>query len=91
MEGTLTLFNHRVKAVFDTGATHSFIAAKILQKVDIVPQKLDIALNVVSPLGATITLRHVCKAFPLHLEDPNLPTNLIVLAMKELDMILGID
>ena len=91
MEGTITLYSSRVKALFDTGATYSFIAVKIIQKLGIIPQKLDIALNAASPLGATVTLGHVCKDCPLHLEDHSLPANLIVLAMKEFDVILGVD
>ena len=50
MEGTITLYSSRVKALFDMGATHSFIAVMIIQKLGITPQKLDIALNAASPL-----------------------------------------
>ena len=91
MEGTITLYSSCVKALFDMGATHSFIAIKIIRKLGITPQKLDITLNVVSLLGATIKLGHVCKDCPLHLEDCSLPANLIVLSIKEFDVILGVD
>ena len=30
IEGTITLYSSRVKALFDTGTTHSFIAVKII-------------------------------------------------------------
>ena len=52
---------------------------------------LDNALNVVSPLGATVKLGKVCKDCTLTLEDKNLPIELIVLPMKEFDVILGFD
>ena len=91
MEGTITLYSSHVKAFFDTGATHSFIAVKIIQKLGITPQNLDIALNAASPLGATCKLGHACKDCPLDLEDRSLSANLIVLSMKEFDVILGMD
>ena len=48
MEGTTTLYSNRVKTLFDMGASHSFIAIKIIQKLGVIPQKLDIALNAAS-------------------------------------------
>ena len=91
MEGTLTLYTSRVKALFDTGASTSFIALRTVHKLGLVPQALDIELNVVSPLGVTVKLGRVCKGCPLNLENRNLSADLIVLSMKEFDVILGID
>ena len=73
------------------GATHSFIAVKIIQKLGITLHKLDIALNVASPLGAIVKLGYICKDCPLHWEDRSLSANLIVLSIKEFDVILGVD
>ena len=44
-----------------------------------------------SPLGATVKLGRVCQDYLITLHDRNLPTDLIVLSMKEFDVILGID
>ena len=55
------------------------------------PQTLDNALNAISPLGATVKLGKVCKDCTLTLEDRNLPAELIVLPMKEFDIIFGFD
>ena len=90
MEGTITLRSSRVKARVDMGVTHSLFAVKIIQKLGVIPQKLDIALNTASPLGVAIKLGHVSKDCPLHLENRDLPANLIILVMKEFDVILGI-
>ena len=48
-------------------------------------------MNAVSPLRVSVKLSKVCKDCPLTLKDRNLPADLIVLAMKEFDAILGID
>ena len=91
LEGTLTLYNSHAKVLFDTGATNSFIAHRVVQDLGLVPQNLDVALNAVSPLGVTVKLGKVCKECALTLEDHELPVDLIVLAIREFDVILGID
>ena len=85
LEGTLTLFHSRVRALFDTGASHSFIAVRVMHNLGLVPQALETALNAVSPLGITVKLGKVCKECPLTLQI------LVVLSMSEFDIILGMD
>ena len=91
MEGMFMLFHSRVRASFDTSASNSFIAVRMMNKLGLVPQELETILNVVSPLGVTVKLGKVCKDCPLTLENRNFPTDLIVLSMSEFDAILGID
>ena len=79
------------RVLFDTGATNSFIAHRVVQDLGLVPQDLDVALNAVSLLGVTVKLGKVCKECALYLEDHELPADLIVLALREFDVILGID
>ena len=52
---------------------------------------LDIALNVVPPLGVTVRLGKVCKECSIVLEDHKLPADVIMLSMQEFNVILGID
>ena len=77
--------------MFDTGASNSFIAYRVVQDLGLVPQTLEVAWNAVSPLGVTVELSKVCKDCPLTLEGRNLLADLIVLSMREFDTILGID
>ena len=91
MEVTLTLFHSHVRALFDTGASISFIFMRMMNDLGLVSQELETVLNVVSPLGATVKLGKVCKDCPLTLENRNFLTDLIVLSMLEFDVIPGID
>ena len=91
MEGTLMLFRSRTRALFDTGASNSFIAIQMMHDLGLVPQLLEMVLNAVSPLGVTVKLDKVCRGCPLTLEDRNFLVDLIVLAMLEFDVILEID
>ena len=47
MEGTLTLFHSRVRALFDTGALNSFIAVRMMNDLGLVPQEFETILNAV--------------------------------------------
>ena len=60
-------------------------------ELGLVPEELNVALNAVSPLGITVKLGKVCKKCAITLEDHELPTDLIVLSMREFDVILGIN
>ena len=48
-------------------------------------------MNAISPLGVVVKLGRVCRECVLYLENHDLPVDLIVLTMKEFDVILGID
>ena len=85
------MFNSQVKGLFDTGASNSFIAIRIVRRFGLVPQTLDVSLNAISPLGVSVKLGKVCKDCLLNWNDQNFPSDLIVLSMKEFDVILGID
>ena len=77
--------------LLDTGTPNYFIVFKMVQDLCLMPQNLKVALNVVSPLGAMVTLGKVFKGYPLTLPDRNFLPDLIVLLMKEFNVILGID
>ena len=91
LEGTLTLFHTQVKALFDIGASNSFIVARIMCELGLVPQALKATLNATSLLGAIIKLGKVCSDCPLTLEGRNFPGDLVALSMSKFDVILGMD
>ena len=62
-----------------------------MRRLGLIPQTLDNVLNDVSHLGATVKLGKVCKDCTLTLEDRDLPAELIILPMKEFDVIFGFD
>ena len=85
------LTHTQVKVLFDTGASNSLIAVRIMCELGLVPQELKMTLNAISPLGATVKLGKVCRDCPLTLEGRNFLGDLVVLPMSEFDVILGVD
>ena len=81
MKGMLTLFHSRVRALFDTGASNSFIVVRMMNDLGLEPHELETVLNAVSPLGVTFKLGKVCKDCPLTLENRNFLTDMIVQSM----------
>ena len=48
MGSTLTLFYSRVRALFDTSASNSFIDVRMMNDLGLVPRELKTVLNAVS-------------------------------------------
>jgi hypothetical protein len=76
--------------LFDSGASHSFIAANFLQKHNLPLSMLKNQMIVSSP-GGDIHARHVCPKVSILIRGVEFLANLIVLESKRIDMILRMD
>lgn len=91
IEGTLFVFNSLAKVLFDTGATHSFISTTMVKQLGLEPECLNTPLAVGTPLGSSVELKWVCRNCKINLGVSDMPAELIVLAMRRFDIILGMD
>ncbi len=91
MEGTLTIFHSCATTLFDTGATCSFISSSYVNTLGIETTPLDKILSVSTPLGAKTDLTCVCKDCDVRIAGRVMPADLILLPMKNFDVILGMD
>jgi hypothetical protein len=76
--------------LFDSGASHSFIAANFLQKHNLPLSMLKNQMIVSFP-GGDIHARHVCPKVSILIRGVEFLANLIVLESKRIDMILRMD
>jgi hypothetical protein len=76
--------------LFDSGASHLFVAAKFVQKYNL---SLSILKNrmIVSSPGGDIHARHVCPKVSILKGGGGFLANLIVLESKGIDVILRMD
>ena len=77
--------------LIDSGASHSFVSASFIKKLDMVPKLLDDVCNISFPSREKITAWFSFKVVPVKISGGALPIDLIVLEMVDYDVLLGMD
>nr|XP_027101649.1 uncharacterized protein LOC113722569 [Coffea arabica] len=92
VKGTIHVFHHLAKILIDPGATHSFVSLTFMLGIDVKVERLPYDLEVRTPTGnQTLLANEVYKNCDLWIGERKLVVNLIRLAIKGYDVILGID
>jgi hypothetical protein len=76
--------------MFDFGASHSFISTTYIEKHNL-PMVLLRYQMIVSSSGGDMHVRQLCSKVNLNIKGVDFVTNLIVLELKGIDVILGMD
>ena len=77
--------------MFDSGASHSFIAASYVKNLGLEVETLEKLLHVSSPLGTRVNVDKICWNCELEISGILLIVDLRVMGMSEFDVILGMD
>ena len=77
--------------LFDSGASHSFIAASVVIELGLEVEALEEPLYVSSPLRIRARIRMICHGSELEISGILLTVDLRVMDMSEFDVILGMD
>ena len=77
--------------LFDSGASHSFIAASCVRVLGLKVETLDESLHVSSPLGTEERIDRICRGCELEISGILLMVDLRVMDMSEFEVILGMD
>jgi hypothetical protein len=88
--GMLLVNDNNAIMLFDSGASHSFIAASFVQKYNLPLSMLKNWMIVSSPRG-DMHARHVCSKVSILIRGVEFLANLIVLESKGIHVILGMD
>ncbi|XP_058180087.1 uncharacterized protein LOC131298627 [Rhododendron vialii] len=91
VRGTFLLFNSFARVLFDSGASHSFIAASFVCALELDTENLDSPLFVETPLRGKSSLNRICMGCELIICDRRFDFDFIVLNMSGFDLILGMD
>ena len=91
IQGTFLLFRLWARVLFDSGASHSFIAASCVRVLGLEFETLDEPLHVSSPLGTKERIDQICRGFELEISRILLRVDLRVMDMSEFEVILGKD
>jgi hypothetical protein len=90
MMGTFLVANHLAVILFDSGASHTFISKKFVEKHCIPCTKSREGFIIHSP-GGQIFTKEVAFHVPVTMAERDFPTNMIVLKGQDIDVILGIN
>jgi hypothetical protein len=88
--GMILVNDNNAIMLFDSGASHSFLAASFVQKYNMPLSMLKNQMIVSSP-GGDMHVRHVCSKVSILIRGVEFLANLIVLESKGIDVILGMD
>ena len=91
IQGTFLLFRLWARVLFDSGASHSFIAASCVKVLSLEVDTLDKPLHVSSPLGTKARIDRICQGCELEISGILLTVDLQVMDMSEFEVILGMD
>ena len=91
MLGTILVNGNRAHVLFDTGASHSFVSAGYASLLSIPVEPLAQPFGVATPSGGVVVADRVCRSCDLLVSSLRAGADVIVLAMSDFDVILGMD
>ena len=91
IQGTFLLFRLWERVLFDSGASHFFIAASCVRVLGLEVETLDEPPHVSSPLGTKARIDRICWGCELEISRILLTVDLRVMDMSEFEVILGMD
>ena len=91
MKGTFMVNNSYARILFDSGATHSFIARDFMIEVGLVTKRVLVPLEISTPIGRSIVLDTYCRGVRVSLDGLSFVADLVVMSMSDYDVIIGMD
>ena len=79
------------RVLFDSGASHSFIAASCVNILGLKVESLEKPLHVSSPLGVRVRIDQICRDCELEISGILLTVDLRVMDISNFDVIHGMD
>ena len=81
--GTLQLNTMQVYVLIDPGASHSFVAYRIVNNLHVLSSKLGVGVTVSTPLGENIHIDDIYRGVKLYIEGLELRVDLMTLELYD--------
>ncbi|XP_058077077.1 uncharacterized protein LOC131225552 [Magnolia sinica] len=91
IHGTTHINGTPVLTLFDSGATLYFIDSAIASILELNTTRMHAPLVVASPMGKFVETDKMCRACPITLASCKVTVDLIIMPIKQFDIILGMD
>ncbi|KAJ4773005.1 DNA/RNA polymerases superfamily protein [Rhynchospora pubera] len=89
--GMVSVSNCFAYSLIDTGASHSFVSETFVKEHRWTTEPRNRVMVVQTPLGKNVLVDRVCRNQKVQITGRNLPANLVVLDMRDFDILLGLD
>lgn len=90
--GMIKISSINIYILFGPGDTHTLISAIFIIKNSVISSMpLEIDFRISTPNGEVILINSICKACILGVEDREIKIDLLVLELKDFDLILAMD
>ncbi|KAL0454685.1 UNVERIFIED_CONTAM: hypothetical protein Slati_0807700 [Sesamum latifolium] len=89
--GTILLFDIEAYVLMDPGSTRSYISSELASKIPGENSPSGCKLMVYLSMGGGVVVNSVRKGSLVRIGDVNLPVDLVMMDLKEFDVILGMD
>jgi len=90
-EGMISISGHITHALFDPGATHTFISSAFAYKLNQTPEPLRFQLVVSTPIGVKVITRTKYANCEVLIGETKIFIDLIKLGEMKFNVILGMD
>ncbi|XP_054801448.1 uncharacterized protein LOC129305442 [Prosopis cineraria] len=84
----ISINGHKVEALFDSGATYSFVSKECVDRLKFSLQELSMLIKVMTPSGSSSITSQACQNVEIRFEDRVFKIDLICIPI---DMIIGMD
>ena len=91
MTGIFSFLTQTVEVLFDSGATHSFIYAKLVEILKLNPTQKSSLLSMMLPDGKIVSYEELYKGHPVKMYECEFPANLYKFELTDFGIILGMD
>ncbi|XP_028799279.1 uncharacterized protein LOC114754656 [Neltuma alba] len=91
IQGMIILQGHNIDALFDYGATYSFVSLDCVNKLNLSVSPLPYDVRVSALAGSTIKTSQACLNLPLKFQDKDTIIDLVCLPLEGIDVINGMD
>ena len=91
VSGTLSICAQPFQVLIDPGSTHSFVSLRFVNRFPNIPEPLNHNIHVSTPSGDLLTGTLVYKSCPIDVSSHKLFVDLIVLDIRDFEVILGMD
>ena len=89
--GQLSVNNSFNSVLFDSGATHSYVAARIFSKLDRPHDRYESGFGTLLPGGELVISKRWIRSMPIRIDGRELGADLIEMILVDFDIILGMD